>query len=197
MAHRPRTNSAASISSSDSEPSVHAEVDDAILADFEVDCSEAHISSLKDEERERIVLRDTNRAILNSNQFHWKAQNILSKHLSLKHPANEPQYSVKARLFLSRVNATTWEEQFCPALTFISDCFRQLPEADKHMVKSTPQFRKLIHILAPHVEREHQERAQLLDGMLVPARLLEPGQDKVYHEAIIHKKPSIDRPSQC
>ena len=137
MAQRPRTNSADSTNSSDSEPSVYAEVDDAILAEFEVDISEDHINSLKAEERERVLLRDTKLAILNSNQFHWKAQNIWPKHLSLKHPINEPQYSVKARLFLSRVNATTWEEQSCPALQFISDCFRQLPEADKHMVKTT------------------------------------------------------------
>ena len=165
-------------------------MDDAILSEFQVDISEDHLSTLKAEERERVTLRDTKLAILNSNQFHWKAQNIWSRHLSLKHPSNEPQYSVKARLFLSRVNATPWEEQSCPALQFISDCFRQLPLEDKHMVKTTPQFCKLIHMLAPHVEREHQKRDQLLDGMLVQARLLEPGPLKVYHDPSIKKVPS-------
>ena len=190
MAQRTRTNSADSTSSSDSEPSVHMEVDETILSEFHVDISEDHLSSLKAEERDRVLLRDTKLAILNSNQFHWKAQNIFSRHLSVKHPSNEPQYSVKGRLFLSRVNATPWEEKSCPALQFISDCFRQLPEKDKHLVKTTPQFRKLIHLLAPHVEREHQEREQLQDGMLVPARLLEPGPLKVYFEATIKKVPS-------
>ena len=190
MAQRPRTNSADSVSSNDSEPSVCMETDDLILAEFQVDISEDNLNTLKAEERDRVMLHDTKLAILNSNQFHWKAQNIWSRHLSLKHPINEPQYSVKSRLFLSRVNATPWEEQSCPALQFISDCFRQLPLEDKHMVKTTPQFRKLIHLLAPHVEREHQERAQLLDGMLVQARLLEPGPLKVYYESTIKKVPS-------
>ena len=58
------------------------------------------------------------------------------------------------------------------------------------MVKLTPQFRKLIHILAPHVERDQQERDQLADGMLVQARLLEPGPIKVYHEPTIKKVSS-------
>ena len=190
MAQRPRTSSAASKSSSDSEASVCTDFDDSILSEFQVDISEDNLSTLKAEERERVMLRDTKLAILNSNQFHWKAQNIWSRHLSLKHPSNEPQYSVKARLFLSRVNATPWEEQSCPVLQFISDCFRQLRLEDKHMVKTTPQFRKLIHILAPHVEREQQERDQLADGMLVQARLLEPGPLKVYHEPSIKKVSS-------
>ena len=58
------------------------------------------------------------------------------------------------------------------------------------MVKTTPQFRKLIHILAPHVEREQLEKDQIADGMLVQARLLEPGQQKVYHEPSIKKVSS-------
>ena len=190
MAQRPRTNSAASDSSSDSDASICIDFDDSILSEFQVDISEDNLSTLKAEERDRVMLRDTKLAILNSNQFHWKAQNIWSRHVSLKHPSNEPQYSVKARLFLSRVNATPWEEQSCPALQFISDCFRQLPIEDKHMVKATPQFRKLIHIVAPHVERDQQERDQLVDGMLVQARLLEPGPIKVYHEPSIKKVSS-------
>jgi len=58
------------------------------------------------------------------------------------------------------------------------------------MVKTTPQFRKLIHILAPHVEREQLEKDQMADGMLVRARLLEPGQQKVYYEPSIKKVSS-------
>jgi len=190
MAQRPRTNSADSTDSSDSEPSFQTEVDEAILAEFQVDLSEDHINSLKSEERERTVLRDTNLVILNSNQFHWKAQNIWPRHLSIKNPPNEAHYSVLSRLFLARVNAIAWEEQSCPTLQFISDCFRQLPEADKHMVKTTPQFWKLIHLLAPHVDREQREQGQLVDGMRLQARLLEPGPLKVYHDPTIKKVPS-------
>ena len=50
------------------------------------------------------------------------------------------------------------------------------------MVKSTVQSQKLIHILAQHVEKD-----QIADGMLVMARLLEPGQHKVYFEPTIKK----------
>ena len=191
MAQRPRSSSAASDSSSDSEPSVHLEFDDLILSDFQVELSDENLSALKAEERDRpIVLRDTKLALLNANQFHWKAQNIWRKHLSLKLPANDPPYSIKGRLFLARLNAIPWEETSCPALQFASDCFRQLSPEDKHSVKITPQFRKLIHILAPHVERDPHERDQMEHGMLVPARLLEPGPIKVYHEPVIRKLSS-------
>ena len=65
------------------------------------------------------------------------------------------------------------------------------------MARSTGPFIKLwwglekrwkIPLTALHVEREQQERAQLLDGMLVQARLLEPGPLKVYHDPTITKK---------
>ena len=115
MAQRPRTNSAASDSSNKSDASVR----DGFAED--------NLNALKAEEKERpIGLRDTKLAILNANQFHWRAQNIWQRHLSPKQPSNEPQYSVKARLFLVRLNATAWEERSCLALQFISDCFRQL-----------------------------------------------------------------------
>ena len=79
MAQRPRSNSAGSDSSNDSAASDRDGFAETIVPQFQVDISEDNLNALKAEERERVMLCDTKLVILNSNQFHWKAQNLLAQ----------------------------------------------------------------------------------------------------------------------
>lgn len=64
---------------------------------------------------------------------------------------------------------------------FLSDCFRQLTPEDQALVEDTPHFRKMLHL----VTSEWYPGPEAVE--VVPARLLEPGDQRVYHEPTIKK----------
>ena len=179
MSSRARSDS---YESSDSEQSnsIEADIADSIVSKYTVDLSRSNLEALELEEKRRVTVKDSNLAIINCNVTHKYPASIHMRHLSKKAPDGEPS-SACARLFLARTAAASWTNPSAGEWQLLSDSFRQLKPEDQQLVEGTPHFRKLIHLVSqelcpgPNIEGIFQ------------AKLLDPGDENVYHERTIKK----------